>query len=518
MIKMNAKQYKDKVDACWLGKNIGGTLGAPYEWIRQINDVTFYAQDPGGSPLPNDDLDIQLLWLIMLEDIDSEPDSRLMSEYWVKYVTPYWCEYGTAKANLSAKLLPPLSGTHQNPFKDSCGAYIRSEIWACVAPGNPALAVRYALEDAMIDHGFGEGTYAEIFCAAIESAAFVESNIHTLIDIGLSYIPEGCGVAGAVGLVLKMWQEKKRYLEVREALLENYRGQSYYGRTSQRDMEKGFHNGQDGYDAPSNIGIVIIGLLYGEGDFGNSLCYAVNCGEDTDCTAATIGSIFGIIHGTAGIEEKWTKPIGRSIQTMCLNIGELGAFQSRVPSSIDHLTSRVYAICERISKKYNKGFVLTDSSETLVDIQSESLKGQKDNSVIYKHKDRVHHKFTAFDVYVDLGGDCEIASNTPKKIKLYIQNNRGIPEMLDVKIWKDETVSVNGPVSGKLNAGVRRTGCMVTVFEFEISTQICGSVDLVVQLTPSTLANSMLVPITLLGKLSQTVDEWHVDKKSVDRS
>ena len=42
------------------------------------------------------------------------------------------------------------------------------------------------------------------------------------------------------------------------------------------------------FEAPANIGFVVLGLLYGEGDFKKSLIYAVNCGDDTDCTAGTI--------------------------------------------------------------------------------------------------------------------------------------------------------------------------------------------------------------------------------------
>lgn len=65
---LSLKKYKSKLKGCFLGKNIGGTAGAPLEWIRQINDFKFYLQQLGGNPLPNDDLDIQLLWLIALEE------------------------------------------------------------------------------------------------------------------------------------------------------------------------------------------------------------------------------------------------------------------------------------------------------------------------------------------------------------------------------------------------------------------------------------------------------------------
>ena len=66
---------------------------------------------------------------------------------------------------------------------------------------------------------------------------------------------------------------------------------------SAEDKANGFNEGVLGYDVPSNIAITLIGMLYGGEDFGKVQCIAVNCGEDTDCTAATAGSIWGIIHG-----------------------------------------------------------------------------------------------------------------------------------------------------------------------------------------------------------------------------
>jgi len=64
--------------------------------------------------------------------------------------------------------------------------------------------------------------------------------------------------------------------------------------TSPEDRDKGFHEGVQGWDAPSNIGIIVLGLLYGGGDFDRTVCTTVNCGEDTDCAGATVGSLFGI--------------------------------------------------------------------------------------------------------------------------------------------------------------------------------------------------------------------------------
>jgi hypothetical protein len=215
-MNINQREYLSKVRGCWMGKNIGGTVGAPFEWKRQLNNVSFYTQDLHGEPIPNDDLDIQLLWLIALEERGIAINAHTLAEYWCLYVAPHWAEYGTAKINMRSGILPPLSGTLNNDYKDSCGSFIRSEIWACIAPGFPAIAAGYAFQDAVLDHGNGEGTYAEVFSASLESAAFVESDIRKLIAIGLSYIPENCGVAQAVRSAIECFDSGKSWQEARD--------------------------------------------------------------------------------------------------------------------------------------------------------------------------------------------------------------------------------------------------------------------------------------------------------------
>jgi len=343
--------YRDRVAGCWMGKNIGGTLGAPFEFIRQINDVHFYTQDLGGEPLPNDDLDLQLLWLIALEEQGLRLEAHTLAEYWCLYITPHWSEYGTAKINLRRGLPPPWSGTFDNEWRHSCGAFIRSEIWACLAPGRPDLAVRYAIEDAVVDHGDGEGTWGEVFFAALESAAFVSNDLRRLIEIGLSFLPADSGIAGAVRCAVECHAAGKSWRESRDEILRGYRGATLFGlpyRTSPEDRAKGFHEGRLGYDAPSNVALAVLALLEGGADFGRVVTTAVNCGEDTDCTAATAGAAFGLMHGIGAIPAEWIAPIGRRIKTVCLNLGELGSFGAQVPQTVDELTERTERLARRL--------------------------------------------------------------------------------------------------------------------------------------------------------------------------
>jgi ADP-ribosylglycohydrolase len=148
---------RDRVMSCWLGKAVGGTLGMPFEGMDGPLDLNFYEPVPT-EMLPNDDLDLQVVWACVLDKEDvPRVDRHVLSQAWLDHVQFPWDEYGVATRNLKNGLKAPLSNSHDNWFKHGMGASIRSEIWACLAPGNPALAAAYAYEDACVDHAiYGE--------------------------------------------------------------------------------------------------------------------------------------------------------------------------------------------------------------------------------------------------------------------------------------------------------------------------------------------------------------------------
>ncbi len=509
---LNRSEYLDKVLGCWLGKNIGGTLGEPFEWRRQVNDVSFYTVDLGGEPLPNDDLDIQLLWLIALEEQGLDVDARTLGEYWTLFVTPHWSEYGIAKANLRAGLQPPLSGSFSNDYKDSCGSFIRSEIWACLAPGCPQIAARYAYEDAIIDHGNGEGTYGEVFCAALESAAFVVGDVGRLIDIALSYIPEDCGVAGAVRQVIASHRAGRTWLEARDALLADYRGGAFFGRASAvspADHEKGFFTGQRGWDAPSNIGIVVLALLYGAGDFGQTVCTAVNCGEDTDCTAATVGALYGILHGAQTIPSRWVEPIGHTIRTVTLNLGDLGHFGAQVPGTVENLTERTARLAEQVLARHRAPLALTDGPTDLARLTDGHLCGAETGRRLFRNPGGPIFRFPFFEVDVDYGEDPLARSGVPKTVRLTLHNTHRAQAILTVRWYAPEGWTVSpAPLGAVQVLPGHLADPRVVAFTLSAERIDVPLARFVVELTSEGRPTAMLVPITLLnGDLLQPADE-----------
>jgi hypothetical protein len=221
--------------------------------------------------------------------------------------------------------MPPVSGHFNNWFKHCMGSPIRSEIWACIAPGMPHVAAAYAYEDAIVDHAGGESVYGEMFNAGVEAAAFVLSDRDQLLDVGLSLIPENCETAKAIRAAREAHAQGAGWKEARNRVL-----RTCYSPIAQY--------------SPINLGFQTVGWLYGE-DFGDAICKAVNCGYDTDCTGATLGSILGIINGKDGLPTKWTSPLGDKIST---NASWGGIANLREPKDLDELTSRTCAIGRKV--------------------------------------------------------------------------------------------------------------------------------------------------------------------------
>jgi len=482
---------------------------APFEWRRQINDVSFYTQNLEGEPLPNDDLDIQLLWLVALEECGIEINAHTLAEYWCLYVTPHWAEYGTAKINMRSGLMPPLSGTTHNAYKDSCGAFIRSEIWACIAPGRPDIATRYAFEDAILDHGNGEGTYAEVFVAALESAAFAIADMRALIDIGLSYIPTECEVAKAVGTATRAIDAGLSWREARDEILRLHRGSSHMNMpelTSPEDREKGFHQGKQGYDVPSNIGLMVFGLLYGGDDFDKMICTIVNCGEDTDCTGATAGSIYGIIHGATAIPQRWIDPIGRSIKTACLNLGELGYFGNQLPQTVDELTDRTERVAQQVLLRHSAGEIVDAVGET-ASITIDDLVSQDDGAGLYRALNGPKFTFDMFTVALDYGESPLVRDNEPKTIRLTIYNDYKVQTNVSLHWYLSEGWHISPSADAYALVMPQSLGEPPT-FEFTLQ---CEHVTRaltrgVVELTAEGRPMTMLVPIALQNGNQASID------------
>jgi len=281
-------RYLQTVHGIWIGKFAGGTLGAPIEGLKDIHEFDAEKNIPD-SLAENDDTDLQLLWLHALQEHGPELNAHDLVAEWREHVKAPWSEYGLAVANWERGVMPPESGRRNNWFwGDGMGCPIRAEIWGIVAPGRPDIAARYAEMDATLDHT-DNSVEAEKFFAAIISAVFFEKDIDRLLDIGLSFVRPDSRLYQLVEDV-RAWAPTMGWQEARQRILQEY---------GHPDMTH----------VLQNVGFTLVGLLYGKGDFGETVITALNCGYDSDCTAATAGAILGGVLGYEGIPARWSEKI-----------------------------------------------------------------------------------------------------------------------------------------------------------------------------------------------------------------
>ncbi len=280
---MNLNEYKDKVFGCWLGKCVIGTLGAPYEGIKQSLDIKFEPRMIE-EMLPNDDLDLQVLWLDALERKGVNVTSDDLAEVFYEKNIKWPGEYAYFRKNYERGIRPPYSGIYENDFyHDGMGCPIRAEIWGMILPLNPLSAASLSEIDGTLDH-FGTSVYLEKFWAHMVSEAFGENDISVLIEHAKSVLPKESAAYEMVSDVTKWCGEFSDEKKIRSYII------GKYGHC-------------DCTNALQNIGFTLCCLLKGGGDIIKTGIMACDFGFDTDCTAGNSGALLGLIYGAKKLKE-----------------------------------------------------------------------------------------------------------------------------------------------------------------------------------------------------------------------
>jgi ADP-ribosylglycohydrolase len=337
--KIDSARYYDKVYGAWLGRCCGCLLGQPVEgWYRER--ITGMLKETGNYPITgylasnvgeeirtkyqisdegrvyggriinwinniscgpeDDDTNYTILYLKIIEEFGSQFTSEDVVYGWLMNV-PFFhvcTAERVAYRNFTNLIPPPLSGSYYNAYREWIGAQIRADFFGYMCPGDTEKAAEYAWRDGRISHT-KNGIYGEMFCAAMIARSAVSSCIPDIIESGLGEIPEKSRLAEGVQKVFAWHEKGQTWEEALQRLHELY-------------DEKNKHHW---CHVISNAMICVIALLWGEGDFEKTIGIAVCAGFDTDCNAATAGSIIGMIYGAEKLPEKWVKPLNNKIKS-----------------------------------------------------------------------------------------------------------------------------------------------------------------------------------------------------------
>lgn len=320
----------DRLHGAWLGRATGCALGKPVESRALQRDpagrldgrrrVRDYLEKRGDWPLADfisnrdvgdgdtipvfrsyreniafmesdDDMLYTVVGLLALEYHGRDVTWMQIARTWLRHIPI--SSLCTAEINAVTNLLsrsaaakegdatPEWCRRHRNPYREWIGAQIRADPWAYAVAGDPALASELAWRDASWTHE-RNGIYGAMFFAALIAAAFVESDIARLIDIGLAHIPADCRLARWVRRC-RVWCAESPTWEEAIARLEEELNDMHAVHTI------------------NNALVVLIALHYGRGRLDDTVCIATMCALDTDCNAATAGSVVGAMLGRAAL-------------------------------------------------------------------------------------------------------------------------------------------------------------------------------------------------------------------------
>jgi ADP-ribosylglycohydrolase len=313
-VEVDRDLLPERIRGAWLGRTVGNTLGKPVEGLTRAEIATYLRAAeqwpqtgylPLLDPLPegvgalhpsapvatagrfvdvprDDDIDWTILALHVLETHGAGFTTEQIAATWLDRL-PFTQTYTAERAayrNLVAGLRPPATATTDNPYREWIGALIRGDAFGYVSPGDPAGAARLALVDARLSHT-ANGKYGEMWAAALVAAAFTADTVERALHHALPVVPPRSRLHCALARVLSLHKQGA-------------------GRTEALDWVDQALGDYPWVHTVNNAALISIGLLWGE-HFMDAVGVTISGGRDTDSNAATVGSVYGALHGPGGI-------------------------------------------------------------------------------------------------------------------------------------------------------------------------------------------------------------------------
>lgn len=306
-VTLTKEKLLDKVKGGWAGQTIGVTFGGPTEFrylgtfIRDYETIAWhsgYAKEVMESfPGLYDDIYMDLTFVDVLERVglDAPVDSFAYAFANAEYTL--WHANQAARYNILQGVEDPGHWLN-NPHADDIDYQIEADYAGLMNPGmaNSASEISDKIGHIM---NYGDGWYGGVYVGAMYSLAFVSDDIEFIVTEALKTIPAESKFYKCMADVIKWHKEYPD--DWRQTWFELERKHS-----DDIGCPDGVHNVFN-IDARINAAYIILGLLYGEGDFTKTMEISTRAGQDSDCNPASAGGILGTMFGYSNIPEYWMK-------------------------------------------------------------------------------------------------------------------------------------------------------------------------------------------------------------------
>ena len=297
-VDYTSKEFSDKIRAGWLAQLVGGAMGTMVEGytsenlIKAFGDVKGFLREPNTY---NDDITFDLAFLDAFSKKGYEVTSEDIALAWVGLIPCGWSAEELAIRNIKNGIFPPESGTHCNPFNEWIGAQMRAGVCGMAAPGKPYIAAMLAWRDGEVSHA-NNGILGEVFNAVMTSLAFVDTDIRNVVRTSIELIPKDSEYYSVISYAYDCCIRYEHWQDALKACMDKYHKYNWI-------------------HAYPNACCEIIALIYGNGDFRETLHIITMCGVDVDCNAGMIMPLLAIQQGTKAIPSELIHPAFSRLDT-----------------------------------------------------------------------------------------------------------------------------------------------------------------------------------------------------------
>ncbi len=307
---ITVRVLEDKIRGGWAGQMIGVSYGAPTEFRAQgrtFEGAIQWSPERVSNAIQQDDLYVEMTFAEVMDSKGLNASSEQFGEMFRDSRYSLWHANAAARRLLNDGIKAPSSGhPRYNAHANDIDFQIESDFIGLMTPGLPQEANRFADRVGRVMN-YGDGLYGGMFFGGMYSAAFFESEVRQVVEHGLASIPT-----------------KSRYARIiRDVLDWSAKYPDDWKKTWQLVEDKWDKDDPcpDGALLPFNIdasingAYVVLGLLYGDREFGRTLEIATRAGQDSDCNPSSAAGILGVMIGYEQIPGLYKNGIPRLADT-----------------------------------------------------------------------------------------------------------------------------------------------------------------------------------------------------------
>jgi hypothetical protein len=392
---ISRKEYVDRLYGFWLGQCIANWTGLvtemdkiggegphgqfytredwgkpdqPNIWSDQPSGLSatidWVLEDEGGIWGADDDTDIEYMYQhLLLQHQTSVLTGEQIRDGWLTHIysdenTPFknadgskenflWVSNQRAHDLMRLQgMVPPATGDPaNNPDYEMIDAQLTTEIFGLFAPSRPDVALKMAhlpiRTTARGDAALASEFYVIMYSLAsvADSSLAFKEQVFGMADQARQYLPDDSYTAKMFDFVKGRYESGVPWEQARDEVYERYQVNQADGYDiTSRNMDC---NGC--FAAGINFAASIVSLLYGEGDYQETVKIAVLAGWDSDNPAATWGGMLGFMHGKGGIE----KAFGRKFADRFNIHRTRGGFPDDGIDSIQSMSERGIFVIDR---------------------------------------------------------------------------------------------------------------------------------------------------------------------------